>query len=160
MANNYDISFVLGLLRKDEDQLLDSLWNTYSDPFVYLPSKIANFKATNELLEYQNTAEFHRLSLVQSVLELARAKINIRQHKLDLDYTAHYNYNILGSMLSFSGSNPFGTFASEKMLDTLSKSLVFTDDTTCKLDVIKLSTKVMNCVPIGFPEGYLVYYLI
>lgn len=160
LADDYDTPLVLGLLRKDKDQLLDGLWNAYSDPFVYLLSKIANFKATNEFLEDQNAAEFHRLSLVRSVLELAGAKIDVRQHKLDLDYTANYNHNILGSMLSFSGSKPFGTFASEKMLDALSKSLVFPDDTTHKLDVIKLSAKVMSCVLIEFPEGYLVYYSI
>ena len=94
------------------------------------------------------------------MLELIRVKIDVRQYKLDLDYTANYNHNILGSMLSFNGLKPFNTFASEKILDALSKSLVFFDDTTRKLDVIKLSTEMMSCVLIGFLKEYLVYYSI
>jgi hypothetical protein len=63
-------------------------------------------------------------------------------------------------MLSFSGLKPFSTFALEKMLNALLKSLVFFDDTTYKLDIIKLSAKVISCVLIRFLKAYLVYYLI
>jgi hypothetical protein len=159
LVDDYDTPLVLSVLGKDEDELLDGLWNIYSDPSVYLPSKIANFKAEDEILEAQNAAEFHRLSLVRSVLELAGVKMDVRQDMLDLEYTVNYNHNILGSMLGFSGSKPFGTFASQKMLDALSKSLVFPDD-TAQLDVMKLSADVMRRVPIGFPDGYLVCYSI
>jgi len=63
-------------------------------------------------------------------------------------------------MLSFSGLKPFSTFALKKMLDALSKSLVFPNNTTRKLDVIKLSAKVISYVLIRFLKGYLVCYLI
>lgn len=159
LVDVYDTPLVLDLLGKDEDELLDTLWDSYSDPFAYLPSKIANFKAEDEFLEAHNVAEFHRISLVRSVAEHAGADMDVRQHKLDLDYTANYNHNILGSMISsISGSKPFGTFSPQKMLDALSKSPVFPDDTISKLDVVKLSAELMERLPIGLPDGYLVCY--
>jgi hypothetical protein len=155
----YDTPLVLDLLRKDEDELLDPIWNIYSDPFAYLPSEIANLKAEDEFLEAQNAAELHRLSLVRLVAECCGAEIEMRQHRLDLGCTAKYNHNVLGSMISsISGSKPFGTFDPQKMLDALSKSPVFSDDTISKLDVKKLSVELMNRLPIGLPDGYLVCY--
>jgi hypothetical protein len=158
LVNVYNTPLVLDLLGKDEDELLDSFWNIYSDPFAYVTSQISKFMFEDEFLEPQNAAEFHRLSLFRSLAEIAGAKMDMRQHKLDLDYTCNYNHNILGSILGFSGSNPFGTFASQKMLDALSKSSVFPDDTIRKLDVMKLSAELMSRLPIGFADGYLVCY--
>jgi hypothetical protein len=161
LVDAYDTPLVLDILRKDEDQLLDPLWNIYSDPFAYLPRKIANLEAEDEFLEAQNAAELHRLSLFRLVGEFAGAEMEVRQHRLDLGYTANYNHNILGSIISsISGSKPFGTFAPQKMLDALSKSPVFPDDTISKLDVIKLSAELMSRLPIGLPDGYLVCYSI
>lgn len=158
LVNAYNTPLVVDLLGKDEDELLDSFWKIYSNPFDYVTSQISNFMFKDEFLEPQNAAEFHRLSLVRSLAEIARVKMNPRQHKLDLDYTCNYNHNILGSILRFSGSNPFGTFASQEMLDALSKSPVFLDDTIRKVDVIKLSAELISRLPIRFPDGYLVCY--
>jgi hypothetical protein len=63
-------------------------------------------------------------------------------------------------MLSISGSKPFGTFDSQKILYALSKSPVFSEDAISNLDVMELSAKLMKHVPIGFPAGYLVRYSI
>lgn len=161
LVDVYDTPLVLDLLRKDEDELLGPIWNIYSDPFAYLPSEIGNLKAEDEIPEAQNAAELHKLSLVRLVAECAGAEIEVGQHRLDPGHTANYNHNMLGSMISrISGSKPFGTFATQKMLDALSKSPVFSDVTIHELDVMELSAKVMNCFPIGFPDGYLVCYSI
>jgi len=69
LPDEYDTPCVLDLLKKDEDELLEGLWDIYSDPYAYLPSEIANFKAKDEPLEAQNAAEFHRLSLVRCLLD-------------------------------------------------------------------------------------------
>ncbi|KAG0645144.1 hypothetical protein D0Z07_9224 [Hyphodiscus hymeniophilus] len=155
LVNVYNTPLVLNLLRKDEEELLHPLWDIYSDPSAYITNQIPNFSLKDELLDHLNAAEFHRLSLVRSLAEIAGAKIEVRQYKLDLDYTYSYNHNILGCILGISGSNPFGTFASQKMLDALSKSPVFSGDTIRKLDVVKLSAELMGSLPIGFPDGHL-----
>jgi hypothetical protein len=159
LVDYYDTPLVLDLLGKDEDELLQPFWDLYSDPSAYLPSKIAHFKARDGLLGAQNAAEFHRITLFQLLFELAGSETDVR-HQLDPEYTANYNANIIGSMLGVSGSKPFGTFDSQKVLDALSKSPVFPGDTIHKLDVMKLSAKLMGHLPIGFPDGYLVRYSI
>jgi hypothetical protein len=160
LVDDYDTPVVLELLEKDEDELLQPLWDLYTDLSDYLPSKIANSKARDRCLTAaQNGAEFHKLSLIRFLAEFAGIKRDVRQHKLDLNCSVNYNHNMLGCIFGISGSTRFGTFDSQKMLSTLSKSPVFPDDITRKLDVIELSTKLMN-LPIGFPDGYLVCYAI
>ena len=161
MVDDYDTPVVLEILEKDEDQLLQALWDLHTDLSNCLPSKIANFKARDKFLTAaQNEAEFHKVSLFRLLLELAGSKRDVLQHKLDLGHPANYNINIYGSMFGISGSKPFGAFDSQKMIGALSKSPVFPGDTICKLDVMKLSAKLMSHLPIGYPDGYLVCYSI
>ena len=160
MVDDYDTPVVLELLEKDEDELLQPLWDLHTDLSDYLPSKIANFNARNGLTAAQREAEFHKLSLIRFLAEYAGLKRDVRQHMLDVGYSVNYNANIYGSIFGISGSKRFGTFDSEKMIGALSKSPVFRGVTIRKLDVMELSAKLMSRLPIGFPDGYLVRYSI
>ena len=156
MDNDYDTPAVLELLEKHEDELLQPLWDLYTDLSDYLPSKIA--KARDGCLTAAQNGADHKLSLVRFLAEFAGIKRDVRQHKLDLSYSVNYNANIYGSIFGISGSKRFGTFDSQKMLGALSKSPVFRGVTIRKLDIMKLSATLMSQLPIGFPDGYLVCY--
>jgi hypothetical protein len=159
LVDDYNTPVVHELLEKDEDELLQPLWDLHTDITTYLPSKIDNFKARDgRLTAAQIEAAFHKLSLLRSLAEFAGIKRDVRQHKLDLSYSVNDNNNIYGSIFGISGSKRFGTFDSEKMIGALSKSPVFRGATIRKPDVMELSAKLMSQLPIGFPDGYLVCY--
>jgi hypothetical protein len=159
LVDDYDTPVVHELLEKDEDELLQPLWDLHTDITACLPGKIDNFKARDgRLTAAQNEAEFHKLSLLRSLAEFVGIKRDVRQHKLDLRYSVNYNNNIYGSIFGISGSKHFGTFDSQKMIGALSKSPVFHGATMSKSDVMEYSAKLMSQLPIGFPDGYLVCY--
>jgi hypothetical protein len=138
LVDDFDTPCVRELLEKDKDKLLHAFWDLYIVGSLTVPE------------------ELHKISLLRSLSEFAGAKTDIRQHRLDLRYTSNYNANIFRSMFGISGSKPFGTFNSQKMLDALSKSPIFY--TIREADFIQWSAKLMNQLPIGFPDGYLVCY--
>ena len=161
LVDDYDTPVVHELLEKDEDELLQPLWDLHTDITACLPGKIDNFKARDgRLTAAQNEAEFHKLSLLRSLAEFAGIKRDVRQYKLDLSYLVNDNNNIYGSIFGISGSKRFRTFDLEKMISALLKSLVFRGATIRKPDIMELSAKLMSQLLIGFPDGYLVCYSI
>jgi hypothetical protein len=141
LVDDYNTPVVHELLEKDEDELLQPLWDLYTDITTYLPSKIDNFKARDGRL---TAVAFHKLSLLRSLAEFAGIKRDVRQYKLDLSYSVNDNNNIYGSIFGISGSKSFGTFDSEKMIGALSKSPVFRGATIRKPDIMELSAKLMS----------------
>jgi hypothetical protein len=158
LVDDYETPLIFELLEKDEDELLQTLWDLYSDLFTY-PSKAVNFKAGGPLFTAaESAAEFHRITLFRFLIEYAGGKVDMRQHRFDLNFTARGNANIFGSMFGISGSNPFGTFDSQKLLNALSRSPIFPGDTVHQWDLLELNAKLMAHLQIGFPDEHLVCY--
>jgi hypothetical protein len=159
LVDDYNNPLILELLRKDEDELLQGLWNLHTVLSDHLPNKIGNFNhGSGSLTADQNAAEFHRISLLRLLVEFVKGKKDFRQHRTDLGYTLNYNNNIYGSMLGISGSRPFGTFNLQTMIAALSKSPLFANDTLREQDIMELSAQLMTHLPIGIPVGHLVCY--
>ncbi|KAG9228936.1 hypothetical protein BJ875DRAFT_500347 [Amylocarpus encephaloides] len=154
-CEDYDTPVVLALLRKNETELLQGIRSLYQQLSAYPRYSTANWGA--ELGAAQIAAEFHRLSLFRCCLELLGGKQDPRQHKIDPGYSAIDNANIISSVVGIEVLKPFGGFDdSRKILDALSKSPLFSTQRIDTLDIVKLSTRMMANLPIGFPKGYLV----
>jgi len=134
---------VFELLRKDQDQLLRGFRQEHTDFLEEIPIN-------------QQNAEFHRISLYWSLFVSCGGEDAFRPRKFDPKYTARDNTNMIGSLVGITGSNGFGDFDSQAMLNALSNSQVFTLDDIHKLDIVNLTNKMTTSLPIGFPKGYLV----
>jgi hypothetical protein len=153
-CDDYNTPPILALLGKNESELLQGFRILYRQLSAYPRNSIANCKAG---LEAAQIAEaFHKISLLRHLCEFVSRKRDSRQHNIDPQYTATDNANIYGSVVGINGLKPFMIFDSQKILDALSKSPLFPDETLHTLDVVKLSTQMMANLPIGFPNGYLV----
>lgn len=140
-VSNCQLAF--DLLRKDEDQLLQGFRQDYTNLLEDVPT-------------YQRDAEYHSISLYWSLLVSCGVKNDFRPRKFDPKYTAKDNANMIGSLVGISGSNCFGDFDSQAMLNALSHSKVFTQDEISMLDIANLTSKMTTSIPIGFPKGHLV----
>ena len=99
------------------------------------------------------------ISLVRGLFELSGGLVDCRQHALDQEYTISDNLNLYMILVGVTGTNRFGDFDPKEMYDALSKSKVFVKDTDIgTLDLVGWSLQMMEFLPIGFPEGYLVCY--
>ena len=87
---------------------------------------------------------------------LYKGEADLGPRKLDPKYTASDNANIIGSLVSITGSNHFRDFDSQVILNTLSNSRVFTLDDIRTLDIVNLTSKMTTSLPIGFLKGHLV----
>lgn len=59
LVDDYDTPLVLELLGKDEDELIQTLWDLYTDLYAY-QSKVMNFEAKDvSFTAAKNAAEFH-----------------------------------------------------------------------------------------------------
>jgi hypothetical protein len=135
----YDTSPALELLSNGQDELLQV--------FTGL-SKTGSGESDSK--------EIQKISLVRFLLEFSGGREDFLQQKLSQEYTAMDNANLCGSLVGIAGSNYFGKFDTQEMLNALSKSKVFTDDDFRELNVVELSTQMMLYLPIGFPQGHLV----
>ncbi|KAH7374078.1 hypothetical protein BKA64DRAFT_256845 [Cadophora sp. MPI-SDFR-AT-0126] len=152
-CDDYNTPDVLALLGKDEADLLQGFRYLYRQLSAYPRNSIANCEAGME--SAQIAAEFHRLSLFRCWLEILGGKRDCRQHKIDQRYTAIANANIISSLVGIEVLKPFEIFDPQRMLDALSKSPLFPNNTICTLDVVKMGTQMMTGLPIGFPKEYL-----
>ncbi len=83
--------------------------------------------------------------------------MDCRQHTLDQEYAMGDNLNLYGILVGVTGTNRFGDFDPKEMCDALLKSKVFVKDADIgSLDTVRWSMQMMEFLPIGFPEGYLV----
>jgi hypothetical protein len=67
------------------------------------------------------------ISLVQRLLEFSSSKKNFEQHKLDKEFTANENANLCHDLISITKSSFFRLFDTQKMLNALLTSKVFTN---------------------------------
>jgi len=69
------------------------------------------------------------------------------------------NLSLYRVLVGVTGANRFGDFDPKEMYDALLKSNVFVkDEDIGTLDTVVWSMQLMESLPIGFPEGYLVLY--
>jgi hypothetical protein len=157
LADDYDTPHILEILRKDEDELLEAFWDLHTDFSAYLPTTSFNSNPEDGFLRAAFDKEaLHKLSLCRKLVETVGGQRDAWQHNLDLGHTFTHNVNVYGSILDMSGSNPFGSFNPQKMLDALSKSPVFSGNAICEQDLLNWSARLMGQLPIGFSDGYLV----
>lgn len=157
LLNDYDNPSAVELLGKDQDELLQVFRKLRKDLSTSPPrNSVANFETKARSTNAQNCAEYHSISLLRCLLEFSGGREDFLQHKFDPSYTAIDNARLYGSLLDITGSNPFGNFDSQKMRKALLRSKVFTKDDISTLDVAQLSDRMMACLPIGFPNGYMV----
>ena len=91
-------------------------------------------------------------SLVRILLEFSGGRVDLRQHKLDQEYTTTKNADLYASIFGIVRTEHFAKFDSDKMYNTLSKS---------SIDIRELkewTTKMMEPLRLGFGEGYQVRY--
>ena len=81
----------------------------------------------------------------------------MRQHKLDLMYTATQNCDIFGSIADISRSKPSSALDLQNLSYTVSASVI---SSIRESDKKSLCVDLMHCFPIGFPDDDLVRYYI
>jgi hypothetical protein len=96
------------------------------------------------------------ISLVQCLLEFFGGREDFVQHKFDKEFTANENANLCHDLISIARSNFFGHFNTQKMLDALSTSKVFTSNDLQTMDIVELSFQMMDFLPISYRQGHLV----
>jgi hypothetical protein len=133
LLQTYNVHPALELLSKDEDELLQVFTNL---------SKTGS--------RDPNDAEIQKISLIRCLLELSGGRKYLRQHIFHDKYSTNNNANLYGSLIGITRSNCFGNFDSQKMLNALSTSPVFTNDDIQMLNAVELSTEMIASLPIGF----------
>ena len=148
---NYDSYEALELLAKDQADLLQPFEKCHTDPFKTLSERKAPIKTLYG-------SELQMISLVRLLFELSGGIVECRQHTLDQEYTISDNLNLYIILVGVTGTNRFGEFDPKEMYSALLKSKVFEDSDISTLDTVGWSMRMMEFLPIGFPEGYLVIY--
>lgn len=128
-------------LESDKDMLLESLQ-------LSLPISVHPKRTKRE--EAQIT------SLVRALLELSGGRVDLRQHGFAEEYTASENADLYASVFDIARTKQFGDFDSEEMCNTLSKSPVFSRMAISAQHLEQRTMKMMDCLRLGFPKGYLV----
>ena len=96
------------------------------------------------------------ISLVRCLLEFSGGREDFVQHKLDKEFTANENANLCRELIGITGSNYFGHYNTQEMLNALSASKVFTSNDLQTMDIVELSFQMMDFLPIGYRQGHLV----
>lgn len=148
-CDDYDTPAVLALLRKNETDLFRDFQRLYRQFSTYHRRSIANHGVG--MRAAQITAELHRLSIFRRFFEFHGVKPDDRQHEIDPRYTATDNANVISSVVGIEVLKPFGSFDTRKILDALSKSTLFPNETVYTQDFMKLSTQMIASLPIGIP---------
>jgi hypothetical protein len=158
LIDDYDSSPALELLEKNEDELFRGFRDIWTQQSAHIPGHSLDLFIAEAKRTADYSTEFHTISLFRLLLEFATngEKQDVYQHELNPHYSANYNANIIGSLVFINGPKHFGSFDSQKMFDALSKSSVFLGQTIREQDIIELRTRMIDWLPIGFPDGYLV----
>ena len=98
------------------------------------------------------------ISLIRRLLEFSGGREDFEQPKFDKEFTANENANLCRDLIGITGSNFFGRFDTQKMLDALSTSKVFTDNDLQTINIVELSFQMMDFLSIGYRQGHLVWY--
>lgn len=144
LLKDYKSCDALELLAKDQFDLLQTFKDCVEDPF----KPLSGLKVS---IETYYDAEMHKISLLRILFEISGGTTNCRQQCLDQRHTFNKNLNLYGSIVGVNGAGSFGRF------DEFLKSKAFEEDPhICPLDTVEWSLRMMQLLPIGFQEGYLV----
>jgi len=153
LLRSYDSRLALELLAKDEDDLLQPFWKGRRVLFEAASETEASMKMLEGL-------KLHNISLLRCLLKFSGGRMERRQHALDPEHSISDNVNLFDLLIGIVDTNRFGSFDSKQMHDALSKSEIFAGDPDIStLNTVEWSMQLMNFLPIGFPEGYLIRYL-
>ena len=104
-------------------------------------------------------SELQTISLVRGLLELSGGTVDRRHHVLDQEYTTSDNLDLCSMLIGVTSKNRFEDFDPKEMYDKLLKSKVFVKDADIDtLNIVGWSMQMMEFLPIGFLEGYLICY--
>jgi len=105
----------------------------------------------------QEGSEQQTISLFRSFLEFSLGKVDCRQHDFGINYTTSQNASLCASYMGVFGLRQFGRFDPEEMQGALSKSKLFAEVSKPDIpDALEWSLRMMEAVPVGFPDNYLV----
>jgi hypothetical protein len=149
-CDRYDTPSALDIRERDQNEWLQPFQNGHTDLSELLMA--ADFPiGIREGLEQQT------VSIFRSFLESSGGKVDCRQHDFGIDYTTSQNASLCASLLGVFCSRQFGRFDPEEMQGALSKSKLFAELSKPDLpDTLEWSLRMMEAVPIGFPDNYLV----
>ena len=106
--------------------------------------------------------EQQTVTLFRGFLEVSGGTVDNRQHNFGFDYTTSQNMSLCAEFLGVPCSRlprQFGRFDPEEMLNALIKSKLFEGLQKRDLpDTLNWSHRIMELVPVGFPNNYLVWY--
>jgi hypothetical protein len=139
LLKDYNTPSAIQLLEKNQDGVLQAF---RKDP-------IDLFKATSAKCQTRK-AEAQLNGLIRRLLIFAGGPEDVHQLKFDQDYTAIDNHNLLGSLVSVTGSNSFRNFDLQAILGALYKSKAITNEYINTLDIAEFISKLMTLLPIGF----------
>lgn len=152
-SRDYDSCECLKLLAKDQADLLQPVQKCHADPFRPLSKPMAPIKTSQGL-------EIQAISLVRGLLELSNGVVDCRQHAFDQYYAISDNFDLCKMLVGVTGTKQFGDFDPKEIYASLLKSRVFVNDTVLStLDVVAWSMQMMDFLPIGFPDGYLICFV-
>ena len=98
-------------------------------------------------------AEAQLIGLAQRLLMFAGSPGDVHQLQFDQEYTAFDNHNLLGSLVSVTGSSRFRNFDLQAILSALYKSKAITNEYIDGLDIAELISQLMTLLPIGFQSN-------
>ena len=146
LLKDYNTPSAIQLLEKNQDGVLQAFGKDPAALFMAASAKCQNRKAEAQII-----------GLVRRLLILAGGPEDYHQLRLDQEYTAMENLNFYGSLVSVTGSNRFGNFDLQSILDALSRSKAITDKDIDLCDIAESMRQMMTFLPIEFQPG-LVWY--
>ena len=146
-CDGYDTTSALEILDRDQNEWLQPFRNGHTDLSELL-------RAADFPIRIRDGLEQQTISLFRSLLEFSGGKVDCRQHDLGINYTTSQNASLCASLLGVFCSRQFGHFDPEEMQGALSKSKLFAGQDLP--DVLEWSLRIMEKVPVGLPENYLV----
>jgi hypothetical protein len=152
LLDDYDKPPVLELLGKDQCEVLQAFRETHRNLSNWSPRiSVAKFETRNRSKE-SDDIDFHRISVLRSVLEFSGGRENFLQKHFDPEYSPIYNANLCSALIDISGSNPFGKFDVRKMRNILSKSKLFANDDISTLEIGTWTIQMMKLLPFEYPR--------
>lgn len=146
LLEDYNTPLAIQLLEKNQDGVLQAFRKDSTDIFKAMSAKCQNRKAEAQLI-----------GLAQRLLVFAGSPGDVHQLQFDQEYTAIDNHNLLGSLVSVTGSSRFRNFDLQAILSALYKSKAITNEYIDTLDIAELIGKLMTLLPIGFQSNLVRY---
>jgi hypothetical protein len=146
LLEDYNTPSAIQLLEKNQDGVLQAFRKDPTDLFKAASAKCQNRKAEAQLI-----------GLIRRLLIFTGSPEDVHQLKFDQEYTAIDNHNLLGSLVSVTGSNRFRNFDLQAILSALYKSKAIANEYIDTLDIAELIRKLMTLLPIGFQSDLVRY---